>query len=213
MKLRYLIPAIGLATLASFYTGNSQAGQSDIKANVEIVRPEDAKVSFVKPNIFYPLFGTDAYTAFRFFGDKSYDAKTCLTKKISEKLSAYSEFVYGSKINNRIGFGAIYSISLPNGSVKIKSLPFWADGDGYIEDRAMIGYTGGVKLPLGFNLSSFGEFNCASKKGSEWGYGETALMKELSENLSFGLNFLMKKKADGMLAPKIDPSLNLKIKI
>ena len=198
---------IGLASL--FPIKNVNAQDNKINASVELIQSKDDPVSFIRPNIFYKLFGLDNYSFFEFYRNENFFGKTIISKDLGVRVKPTAELVYGSGFDDRCGLGANYAVPMPNGaSLNVKALPVWFNKKGYIDDRVTVGYFGTLKLPLDFNLSAFGEANIASKDGAQWGYGEISLGKNLSDNFRIAYNPLLKNQ--GKLAPRLEHAVAAK---
>jgi len=159
-----------------------------IEMTAEAVVSENRRESFVRPNIFYKIGGLDAYTFFEFYGNEEYFGKT-MVSRTWKGVGPTGELVVGSDTRNRIGAGIKYSPELPEYvSLSAKFLPVWLDTDGR-ENRMMLGYSGSLKLPWNFDVSTFGEMNLGGD--AEWGYGEISAGRNFG-NLRIAYNTLLK---------------------
>src|SRR3989344_2405510 len=125
MKISNMCKTLGLGGLLLLGTTKPiQAQDSKIKASIEVVQSENNPVSFIKPNIFYNLFGLDNYSFFEFYRNENFFGKTIISKDLGSRTRPTAEFVYGSGFNDRVGVGVNYSVPMPNGtSLKVKALP------------------------------------------------------------------------------------------
>ena len=216
MKSKYWLIALGLgALLGVTQIKDSQAQEPNkraITAYVEGVQSENNPASFIRPNVFYTLPGDlNAYSFGEFYRDEGYFGKTNLNREIKHGIKPGTELVYGSGFNDRAGLGINYQVPrLPKGSsLSVKTIPFWFDKNGYIDDRLMIGYFGSIDFPYGISLSSFGEINLRNKNGPQWGYGEVSLTKRLNHRLGISYNPLLKN--DGNLSPKLEHAVSVRL--
>lgn len=186
----------------------AEAQDNNVKASVDMVQSEKEPVSFIRPNLFYKFLGLNNYSFFEFYRNEDFFGKTILSKDLGKGMKATGELVYGSGFSDSYGAGASVNIPMPEGtSLSVKALPLWFNKSGYIDDKVQVGFFGKVNLPLGFNLSSFGEMNVVSKKGPQWGYGEISLSKNLLDNLTLSYNPLLKNQ--GKLQPRLEHAVRV----
>ena len=198
----------GLLSLGT--TKSIQAQDNKISASIDVVQSENEPVSFIRPNLFYSLFGLDNYSFFEFYRNEDFFGKTIISKDFGSRLKPIAELVYGSGFNDRAGVGVSYSVPTPNGtSLNVKALPVYFNKNGYIDDRIVLGYYGKINLPEGFSVSAFGEANVNSKDGAQWGYGEIAISKELFDKFKVSYNPLLKN--NGKLLPRIEHAVSVNL--
>ena len=204
---------LGLGGLLLLGTTKSiQAQDNKIGASIDVVQSENNPFSFIRPKIFYKLFGLNNYSFFEFYRNEEFFGKTILNKDLGSNLRPTVEFVYGSGFNDRAGIGINYAVPTPNwASLNFKVLPIYLDKEGYQKDRITIGFSGSLNLPEGFSISSFGEINANVKGGAQWGYGEISLSKKLFDDFSISYNPLLKN--NGKLAPKLEHAISVNLKL
>ena len=200
--------------LASFLPMKANAQNNKIDASVEIVQSKNNPTSFIRPNLFYKIFGLDGYSFFEFYRNENFFGKTIISKDFGVRAKGVkptAEIVYGSGFNDSYGLGVNYDVPMPKraqkrASLNVKALPVWFNNKGYLDDKVMVGYFGSLDLPRGFILSSFGEINVGSKGGPQWGYGEIRFGKKFSNHLSVAYNPLLKNR--GKLSPKWEHAIS-----
>ena len=143
MKIGNMFKTLGLGGLLLLGTTKSiQAQDSKIKASIEVVQSENEPVSFIRPNIFYSLFGLDNYSFFEFYRNEDFFGKTIISKDLGIGIKPTAELVYGSGFKDRVGVGVNYTVPTPNGtSLKVKALPVYFNKEGYIDDRVTLEVT------------------------------------------------------------------------
>ena len=198
----------GIITALILLPTNANAQDNNVKASVDVVRSENQPVSFIRPNVFYALpLGIKGYTFGEFYNEgNNYFSKTILEGKLDDNSAAglVGHVVTGSGFNTQAGLGLNAVVPSPEGSfVKLSFLPIFADSKGrMVNNKAVGGYFGSVNLPLGINLSSFGEINLDAKGGPKWGYGEISLSKNITDKLAVAYNPLLKNQ--GKLNPRVE---------
>ncbi len=207
MKSRNLAAMIlGAASLLG--PAQASAEEKPVSVVADVIASEAEGASLIRPNIFYRLFGTDAYTFIEMYSDdKNYFGKTILGKELGSGFSATGEYAFGSDTTNRAGLGVKYSLPLPKGKLSVKLFPVWFSRDGYDKHRVHAGYSGSVDLPAGFEVSSFGECNLAAANGPQWGYGEVFAGKKLGKHVGvYGGALLRDRSTDkeNKLVPGIE---------
>lgn len=164
--------------------------QADLKGNIRYIRTEDSRNSFgsyVEAQGSYSLpLGIKAFSfidAYNSNGNKGegYFGRTTLRREIKNPVISKTQLLYANELFRRLGTGIAAKVpGLPEGTfIELSFLPIWFNNNGErIEDLAELQYGFNAKLPHGFNLSGFGQWNVA-KKGFPWMYGELKLGKKI----------------------------------
>lgn len=200
--MKKLLPALAFAGALSVMP--MQEVHAQVNGTVEHIQSEESENTYLRGNFFYGLpGGINGYSFVELYrGDNGFFGKTMLTKKLTDELGLKVEALHSNSPLTQVGVGACVDVPMPEGSsLNIKGLPVYFDENGVVDDKAVIGYSGSVKLPGDFKLSSFGEINVGAKGGPEWGYGEIFLGRELG-NIIVGYNPALKN--DGDLSPRLE---------
>lgn len=200
--------SIGVASLLPMKS-NAQ-----INGNIEGIKSFEPEKSYVRTNLFYGLpLEIKGYTFGEFYSDgESHFIKTSLDKAVYGNFGIKEQIIAGSGFNTRFGLGA--SATIPTSdktSAKIYFVPAWIDTKGKkVDNRSIFGYFVSANLPFGFKASNFGEINIGAKNGTEWGYGEFSLGRDILENLSLSYNPALKNNGIGKAVPKLENRVTLK---
>ena len=180
--------------------------------NIELYKPVNQKGATIRPNLFYNIGKTRGYTWGDFSTDGGYFGKTTLTTPVNEKSSLKTQIIHGNEPISQVGVGATANIpGLPKGVyANIGVIPFWANKEGYVDNKAMVSYYVTAPIAKGLSISSFGEANVFAKDGATWSYGELDILREFPKGFKAGLNFPMTSKGPGKITPEMK-SIRIKL--
>jgi hypothetical protein len=183
------LSALGLGALSLFAPVKTNAQESNINANAEVIRANPNRLSSVRANAFYELPGNvNSYTFADFYSDgDSFFGKSIHDRELIGRINAACEVAFGNGFPNRYSLGVSLNLPTPEGSFSsLKYLPLSANKEGIIRDTSIIGYTAGASLPLGLDLFSFGDHSIERGK-FKWGYSEVDITKPIGRNLELGV--------------------------
>jgi len=220
MENKNTIKGIGLAAIlgaASLMPSTAEAISGGIR-RVQSIDHEGSKVtnnSYPELQMGYGLpFGVGGFTFLDFYGNKvGYFGKTALEKNIIEGVGVRTQIVHSNQAYGQQGFGLKANIPhLPKGiSAKVYFMPAWTDQKGKnVKDKKMAGFSASAKLPLEFNLSTYGEWNTQTR---QWSYGEIELGRQikLGNNESIILSYNPALKNHGDMSPILEHRVALQI--
>lgn len=201
--------SIALIAIESFLVPVPKAYALD--GNIKYVHTKDVANSYVEASAFYKLPGKiSGFTFVDFLNGKGYFAKTSLEKNVASVVNAKAQLVHANEPTTQAGVGvsAVIPHMPKNTFAKVSVMPLWFDAYGRVKDKVIVGYFGSVDLPMGFELSSFGEWNIGAEGGPKWAYGEIELGKNIGPvNVSYNPALV----GDGDAIPRLEHRVSAKI--
>jgi len=198
MKLTTLLKA-GAIGLAALLPGKAEA---QVSGNAHYIQSERSDGSQIKLKGFYELPQDVKGFTFVELQEDGYFGKTYLDRGIRNSvIGSRLMAVHGNEPLSETALGLTVSIpNLPEGAyAQAGFLPIWLGNEGdAIGDKAHIGYSFGFPLPLGFNISGFGDWDVLAEEGTQWDYGEFDLSKFLGDRLYFGYNPVLFSDGDAL---------------
>ncbi len=172
--------AAGVAGLASFMP--LEKAEAQVSGSAEYVQSENSESSYARANAFYSLSkGINGFTFMELYRNGSgYFGKTYLDKKNSKGIGPRVMAVHAGEPLSEVGMGvnAVVPHLPKNVFATVGLLPLWIGNDGKsVGDKAMAQYFVSADLPLGLNLSSFGDLDILADGGPQWDYGEVKLQR------------------------------------
>lgn len=197
----------GAITLASILP-TKQANAFD--GNLDYIYSENDVNSF-KAHVFYELPKEIKGSSFiKLNGNNGdYFGKTNLEKEVTGGFNVALQAKYSDTPFYSVGLGISRQVPTPRGIfLKLRLLPLWFDKEGKQNNEFRFTYRAKAELPLGAEISSFGEWNLVDEEGIQWVYGEIFLNTEITDGVRFGYNpgFLN----DGDATPDVEHRITIR---
>ena len=173
----------------------------DAAGNTRYIAPEGKSTAYVETTVAYKLpLGVKGSTFIDLYaGDGGYFGKTHIEKGVVGKANLKSTVVHSNDLFTQVGLGANAIVPTPKWMfAKFGVLPVWHDGKAVVEHNSTFEYFIKLSLPLGLELSSFGEWNFAALGGPKWTYGEVAFGRKIGP---FSVSYNPALVADGDATP------------
>jgi len=210
MGLLGKLATAGMVGLAGLLPGEAEA---QVSGNVQYIQSERNEGSQIKLNAFYEILkGIKGYT-FTELQKGGYFGKTYLDKDISHGIGPRLMAIHGNEplSETALGINAVVPYTPENVFATVNFLPLWLGNEGEaLGDKAFVGYFFSADLPLGLNLSGFGDWDIFAEGGAQWDYGEFSLTKQLGKNAFIGYNSALLN--DGDAIPRLEHRVNLGVK-
>jgi len=194
------------------------ASISPIKANaldghIRYIHPiESPKGDYVELNTFYKLpFEINGFSwGDMYQGGDGYFGETNLEREVINGFNIKSQVQHNNTPINRVGFGISRQVPTPKGTFfKLSAFPIWYDREGRQKNTSEVAYFGEARLPYGFTLESFGDWNLADTEGVQWGYGELDLGRVVAKGVRLSYNPALLNKGD--VIPRIENRVAVRI--
>lgn len=212
-RSRSFLKGSALAAAMIAATTPAMAGKLPVSGSVEHFQSAEKDMSYQRGNFFYALPGNiKGYTFLEAYEDGSAFAKTSLTRKLSESVSALTLMRHINEGFSDAGIGLKYSVPFKeNTNGKYASLaftPFWANADGHrVRNRAILGFAVGMDIAPKVSIGTFAELNLNSKNGAEWGYGEAYAKYKVNDKVSVGYHPALRNNGKGKIIPRVEHRL------
>lgn len=203
-KKAALLTMVSVASMMPFNKANA-AG------DIRYIVPKGKSVTYVETTVAYKLpLGVKGSTFIDLYsGDGGYFGKTAFEKRVIGNAGLKSTTVHSNNLFTQVGLGANVIIPTPKWMfAKVGVLPVWRDGKSIVEHKSIVEYFVQFSLPLGFDLSSFGEWNFVALGGPKWTYGEVAFGRKIGP---FSVSYNPVLVADGDATPATVQRLSMGI--
>ena len=198
------------AMAASAAAASPEKVEAQVSGNVEYIQSERSDGSQIKLRGFYGLPQDVRGFTFIELQEGGYFGKTYLDREVSNGIGPRLMAVHGNEplSETALGINAVVPYTPKNVFATVNVLPLWLGNEGKaVGDKAFVGYFFNVEnLPLGLELSGFGDWDVLAEGGAQWDYGEINLKRGIGP-FFVGYNPVLFNK--GNAVPKLEHRVNI----
>jgi len=201
--------SIGTLGLAALLPGKAEA---QVTGDAHYIQSERNEGSQIKLRGFYELPQEVRGFTFTELQKGGYFGKTYLDREIGNGIGPRLMAVHGNEplSETALGVNAVVPYTPENVFATVNFLPLWLGNEGEaLGDKAFVGYFFSADLPLGLNLSGFGDWDVLAEGGAQWDYGEFDLHRKIGP---FNVGYNPALLNDGDAIPRLEHRASIGVK-